>query len=66
MSRWAFDIELLARLTSGPNPISQQGIIEEPLLIWRDVADSKLGLGQMASAALDLGKIAWSLRHLRR
>lgn len=66
MSRWAFDIELLARLTSGPSPISQGGIIEEPLLVWRDVADSKLGLGQMANAALDLGKIAWSLRGLRR
>lgn len=66
MSRWAFDIELLARLTSGPDRISQRGIIEEPLLIWRDVADSKLGLGQMANAALDLGKIAWSLRHLQR
>lgn len=62
ISRWAFDVELLGRLTSGAHPIPIDRIIEEPLLVWRDVANSKLGLVQMSGAGIDLAKIAWSLR----
>lgn len=66
LSRWAFDVELLARLTTGPDALRPERIVEEPLLVWRDVADSKLGFAQMANAGLDLAKIAWSLRRLQR
>ena len=63
ISRWAFDVELLGRLTSGAHRIPTERIIEEPLLVWRDVANSKLGLLQMSGAGVDLLKIGWSLRH---
>lgn len=66
LSRWAFDVELISRLTSGPHPVHHTRIIEEPLLEWRDVAGSKLGISEMAGAGLDLGRIAWSLRDSRR
>lgn len=62
ISRWAFDVELLGRLTRGAYAIPDGRIIEEPLLVWRDVEDSKLGLQQMGGAGVDLLKIAWSLR----
>lgn len=66
LSRWAFDVELLSRLTSGPGAIKLDEIIEEPLLAWRDVTGSKLGALQMAEAGLDLARIAWSLRRQYR
>jgi glycosyltransferase involved in cell wall biosynthesis len=66
ISRWAFDVELLGRLTSGPHPVPVERIIEEPLLVWHDVANSKLGFVQMGGAGVDLVKIAWSLRRRQR
>lgn len=62
ISRWAFDVELLGRMTSGREAIDPTRIVEEPLLVWHDVANSKLGLLQMGRAGLDLVRIAWSLR----
>ncbi len=61
-SRWAFDVELLGRLTRGAHPIPTDRIIEEPLVVWRDVGNSKLGPLQMSGAGVDLVKIAWFLR----
>lgn len=45
-SRWAFDVELLGRLLrpgAGVPPVGAERIREEPLLVWSDVAGSKLG-----------------------
>jgi len=68
LSRWAFDVELLGRLLSGgPNvdPVAAERIVEEPLLTWRDVPGSKLSLGAMAGAPLDLVRIAIDLANRR-
>jgi glycosyltransferase involved in cell wall biosynthesis len=62
-SRWAFDVELLARLARGPNALAPDAIREEPLMVWRDVPGSKLKAGHMAQAAIDLLAIAWRVRH---
>lgn len=61
--RWAFDVELLSRLTreSGPQPWSS--IVEEPLLVWRAKAGSKLRSGQAVRAAGELLRIG--RRHRR-
>lgn len=65
-SRWVFDVELLARLTSGPHAIDPERIREEPLRVWRDVGGSKLRPAHMAGAAVDLGRIAWGRVRRRR
>jgi hypothetical protein len=68
LSRWAFDVELLGRLLSGgPNdePVAAERIVEEPLLTWRDVPGSKLSLGAMAGAPVDLVRIAIDLANRR-
>lgn len=68
ISRWAFDVELLGRLlagTPGVPALPASAIREEPLLIWRDIAGSKLGAGQMARSVADLVKIERDLRRRR-
>jgi glycosyltransferase involved in cell wall biosynthesis len=62
LSRWAFDVELLARLVAAPGGVEGDRLVEEPLLEWRDVTGSKLHLGQMVGAFADLGRIAWRIR----
>jgi dolichyl-phosphate beta-glucosyltransferase len=57
-SRWAFDVELLARLDAagrraGPRPAGDL-VIELALEEWRDVRGSKLAPHAMLRAALDL------------
>jgi len=66
-SRWAFDVELLARLEqaaqrAGPRPAGDL-VIELALDEWRDVGGSKLAPHAMARAALDL---AFVRRNARR
>ncbi|MGE5231382.1 MAG: hypothetical protein ACM3NS_06545, partial [Deltaproteobacteria bacterium] len=66
-SRWAFDVELLARLEEasrrvGAPPVAQT-IVELALEEWRDVRGSKLHPLGMARAALDL---ACMRRYARR
>jgi len=66
-SRWAFDVELLARLEraaerAGPRPTADL-VIELPLEEWRDVRGSKLAPHAMMRAALDL---AFVRRNARR
>lgn len=58
-SRWAFDVELLARLlASRGGPASgQRHLYECPLLRWSDVAGSKMRPWHMARAAFDLARI---------
>jgi dolichyl-phosphate beta-glucosyltransferase len=66
LSRWAFDVELLGRLLVGARGLDPARIIEEPLLLWRDVPGSKLHLGQMLRSAADVAWIARDLRARRR
>jgi glycosyltransferase involved in cell wall biosynthesis len=64
-SRWAFDVELLARLVRprpGVAPIEIGRIREEPLLAWTDVPGSKLGALAALSSGLDLLRIAVTSR----
>ncbi len=55
-SRWAFDVELLARLLDAG--VRADAFREIPLQHWRDVDGSHLSLGGMATAARDVLKIA--------
>jgi glycosyltransferase involved in cell wall biosynthesis len=61
--RWAFDVELLSRLTRGRGADAWSSIVEEPLLVWHAVGGSKLGSGQAARAAAELVRIG--RRHRR-
>lgn len=68
-SRWAFDIELIGRLTtaSGASTLPRwSGIVEIPLESWSDRTDSKLGPLGMIRTALDLVQIWSSLRRARK
>lgn len=61
-SRWAFDVELLSRL-SGRGQLKFRGsIVEVPLQKWTDVAGSKLRLSSMLKAGLDLIRIGLRFR----
>jgi dolichyl-phosphate beta-glucosyltransferase len=69
LSRWAFDVELIGRLLVGARGVpgvALSGIVEEPLLVWRDIAGSKLKPGHMLRAVADVGRIGWNLRARRR
>jgi glycosyltransferase involved in cell wall biosynthesis len=67
-SRWAFDVELLARLLArGGRPgYTAADIVEVPLRRWRDVKGSKLDTLAALRAGLDLVGIAWAIRSSRR
>lgn len=60
LSRWIFEVEMIARLASirGPNavPVSTS-IYELPLLTWRDVKGSKVKATDFLRAASELVKI---------
>jgi dolichyl-phosphate beta-glucosyltransferase len=64
-SRWAFDVELLARLLH-PDPgvaaIDIARIREEPLLVWSDVPGSKLRPAAALRAGIELARIGWRSR----
>jgi dolichyl-phosphate beta-glucosyltransferase len=60
-SRWAFDVELLSRLTLGNGavpPVRAKAMLEVPLGQWSDVGGSKLGPREGATAVADLARIA--------
>jgi glycosyltransferase involved in cell wall biosynthesis len=59
VSRWAFDVELLARLLS-TLPVSR--VVEVPLLRWHDVPGSSLSPGAMVRAGVDLLRIGVARR----
>jgi glycosyltransferase involved in cell wall biosynthesis len=65
VSRWAFDVELLARLFEGSNP-GEDVIHEMPLRSWQHVGGSKLSAGAMVKASFDLVRIGWRYRSQRR
>ncbi len=63
-SRWAFDVELLARwigAVGGPEA-ARETLVEVPLPKWSDVAGSKLRPRDFAITPLELAKIAWRYR----
>jgi dolichyl-phosphate beta-glucosyltransferase len=63
--RWAFDVELLARLlrpAPGTPPVRPDQLVEVPLREWRDVGGSKL---RPASAARSLVALAGVRRRMR-
>lgn len=63
LSRWSFDVELLCRFFGRQGtfePIASERIIEVPLLEWRDVPGSSLGVMGMARAFGDVVMIATS------
>lgn len=61
VTRWIFDVEILARLMGHWEPHGidvARRIYELPLLVWRDVPGSKIGVADAALALGDLGRIA--------
>lgn len=69
LSRWIFDVEILARMTAharNSNPTGNAGnlIYESPLDHWRDVGGSRLKPWDFAVAARDLATVYW--RYMRR
>ncbi len=65
-SRWAFDVEVLARLRAGVDgPAAERLFYEQPLSRWRDVPGSKLGARHMVVALFDLLQI-WRIRSVSR
>jgi dolichyl-phosphate beta-glucosyltransferase len=64
-SRWAFDVELLARLVRprpGIGALEVGRIREEPLLAWSDVPGSKLGTLAALRSGLDLLTLGLRIR----
>lgn len=64
-SRWAFDVELLARLLHPPAgiaPISVERAREEPLLAWRHVPGSKIRPIAALRSGIDLVRLGLRLR----
>lgn len=64
-SRWAFDVELLARLARGSGTadgIPADAMLEVPLREWSDVRGSKLGPRAAIRAGVDLARIAAAQR----
>lgn len=60
--RWAFDVELLSRLTGRVGSPAWAYIVEEPLHVWHARAGSKLGPGDGLRAVLGLLRIGWRYR----
>lgn len=53
-SRWAFDVELIGRLTAGETPLVKDDFLEVPLGEWRDKRGSKLAGPAMLKAGVDV------------
>ncbi len=63
-SSWVFDVELIGRLLRGSatvQPVPLEEFEEMPLRAWRDVSGSRLGVGGMARAAVDLFVVGYRL-----
>jgi dolichyl-phosphate beta-glucosyltransferase len=66
--RWAFDVELLARLLHpgrGVPAVRPDAIVEVPLRAWRDVAGSKVRPAASVRAAIALLTVARGVRRRR-
>lgn len=67
LSRWVFDVELLARLigsTPGRNP--EDVVVEQPLVAWRDVRGSKVKFRHGVRSLFELVRIRRRYRHMLR
>jgi len=63
LTRWLFDVEVLARLGAHASwSHLRHAAIEMPLREWHDISDSRLGIGHMALVPRDLWRIH---RHYR-
>ena len=66
LSRWLFDVELLARLgllgRRRPAYDTHRCVYEKPLPEWRDVAGSKIKLRDWVKAAWELARIGCRYR----
>jgi len=66
LSRWLFDVEILARLGQlgrrRGRYDTQQCVYERPLPAWRDVAGSKIRLVDWLTAVWELVRIGWRYR----
>jgi len=65
LTRWIFDVELLARALVDLRARGERGderIVELPLQTWRDVAGSKVRPGDFVKAAGELLRIRWKYR----
>jgi glycosyltransferase involved in cell wall biosynthesis len=54
ITRWLFDLELLARLRETRGAEALKGVVEVPLGIWVEVGGSKLGMTEMAGVPMEL------------
>ncbi len=57
ITRWLFDLEMLARLRNAIGASAMDMVREVPLLEWHEVGGSKLGVGEMVGVPLELLKI---------
>jgi dolichyl-phosphate beta-glucosyltransferase len=58
LSRWIFDVEILARMIAGTDPKSVEAItFEYPLEEWRDISGSKLRPRDFFLAIYDIARI---------
>jgi dolichyl-phosphate beta-glucosyltransferase len=62
MTRWLFDVELLARLKNHSGAAISKAVIEVPLTHWHDVGGSRLGPAEMLTVPVGLFRIH---RHYR-
>jgi dolichyl-phosphate beta-glucosyltransferase len=60
-SRWAFDVELIGRLLTAPDPVPFEAFLELPLVAWHDVGGSKLSATDKLRTTYELGQIARAL-----
>lgn len=60
-SRWAFDVELIGRLTAASDPLTKEHFLEVPLGEWRDKRGSKLAGPAMLKAGADVLKLGASV-----
>lgn len=69
ISRWVFDVEILARLAASNCDLgfaAEFGITELPLMEWRDVHGSKVKFIDGVRAYADIVRIGWRYRRNRK
>jgi glycosyltransferase involved in cell wall biosynthesis len=66
LSRWVFDVELLARRLEGFTPAQRADvgslIVEYPLMRWEDVSGSKVRARDFVLSLIGLARILWRYR----
>jgi glycosyltransferase involved in cell wall biosynthesis len=67
VSKWLFDVEIIARLKNKYKEDNiQQRIIEVPVFKWKDIPGSKLKFQHMLSALIEIVKIHWKYNIQRK